>query len=140
MIEGQPVPLDGASAERISAFLLEPACEELTVPGQIVGSQTLILIRALRLEGWEAPWGALELRQPAPERMLATGPIIEIFGLTAAEARVAEALANGMTATDIALKLGKSLDTVRSHIKSLYTKIGVNSREALLSRLHTYGR
>ncbi len=60
-----------------------------------------------------------------------------LFGVTAAEARVALAVANAASAREIAETLGLSFHTVRHHIQSLIDKTGVKSKAeltALLSR------
>lgn len=49
-------------------------------------------------------------------------------GLTPAEARVAIALLEGDSAKDVANYLGVSFNTVRTQIKEIYAKLGVNSR------------
>jgi DNA-binding CsgD family transcriptional regulator len=60
------------------------------------------------------------------------------FKLTSGEERVLLQMLEGLTATEIAAKLTLSLETVRSHIRNLYTKIGVSSRERLFSELRAY--
>ena len=66
-------------------------------------------------------------------------PKIEaVFQLTRAETRVLLLLAEGHPAAEVARQLGVSTATTRSHIKSLYVKLNVKSREALLSRIRAY--
>lgn len=62
----------------------------------------------------------------------------EAFRLTSAEGRVLELLMGGKTAPPIASELGVSVETVRTHIRSLYTKLEVRSREALFMRLRPF--
>lgn len=57
------------------------------------------------------------------------------FGLTQAEARVAHLLAQGLVPKQIAAHCGTSPETVRTQIKSVYRKLDVHSRTALLSRV-----
>lgn len=64
-----------------------------------------------------------------PEAMLR-----ELFGLTAAEARVADRLMMGDSSERAAETLGVSITTVRWHLASLYRKTGTN-RQADLVRL-----
>ena len=61
-----------------------------------------------------------------------------VFGLTRAEARIVEALLHGQTVAMIAGTLTVSVNTVRHHIKKIYGKIEVRSREELLDRLSAY--
>ena len=57
------------------------------------------------------------------------------FGFTQTEARVACCLMGGHTAGETAEDLGVSLETVRTHIKRAYAKLGVSSREGFFHRL-----
>jgi DNA-binding CsgD family transcriptional regulator len=60
---------------------------------------------------------------------------LQQYGLTNTERKVISMLANGATATEIALTNGSSLLTVRTHIKRAYEKMQVNSREKMFARL-----
>lgn len=65
---------------------------------------------------------------------------LKAAGLTQAESRVAMTMARGGTASDAALELGVSRETIRTHLKSVYSKLGVHSRTQLseLLRHHLY--
>lgn len=60
--------------------------------------------------------------------------IMAVFGLTAAEARLAMALANGETVKSYARRIGRSVETVRDQLKTTMAKTGAN-RQAGLVRL-----
>src|SRR6185312_7681108 len=55
----------------------------------------------------------------------------EAFGLTASERDIAQALASGLTAEAVARTLRTSIKTVRTHIRHIYSKLGLSSREEL---------
>ena len=57
------------------------------------------------------------------------------FGLTATEARITAALAEGKSPDQIALDRGVSLQTVRSQMKAIYSQLGVGSQAELVSRV-----
>ena len=57
-------------------------------------------------------------------------------GLTAAEQRVADLVAEGRTNREIAASLFLSERTVASHLTHIYAKLGVRSRTELAHRLH----
>lgn len=61
-----------------------------------------------------------------------------VFGLTQAEHRIVLEMLGGKTVTTIAGEFGLSVGTVRTHVKRLYSKIEVASREELLGRLAPY--
>jgi DNA-binding CsgD family transcriptional regulator len=58
----------------------------------------------------------------------------KLFGFTKMEAQVAMLLADGLSIHEIADVLGSRLNTIRTHLRSIYIKTGVN-RQALVVRL-----
>lgn len=81
---------------------------------------------------------AITLRWPdhgAPVKLV---DLRQAFGLTEADRCVAERLMNGHTAEETAGELGVSLETIRTHIKRAYAKLGVCSREAFFTKLREF--
>jgi DNA-binding CsgD family transcriptional regulator len=60
---------------------------------------------------------------------------LEAFGATAREREVATLLARGLSRAEIAEALVLSPHTVEDHVKSLYEKLGVASRQELVARV-----
>ena len=60
---------------------------------------------------------------------------VRAFGLTAREAEVVRGVARGLDTASIAAELNLAPYTVQDHLKSVFTKTGVNSRRDLLPRL-----
>lgn len=60
-----------------------------------------------------------------------------MFGLTAAEAGIARDLAKGQSANDISAAIGITLNTTRTHIKSIFAKTGTNRQPELVALLST---
>ncbi|MCD2324435.1 LuxR C-terminal-related transcriptional regulator [Sphingomonas sp. IC-56] len=60
------------------------------------------------------------------------------FKLTGTEHQVVNHLLSGDTAEDITQKLNVSMATTRSHIRNIYRKLNVTSREALFKRLQPF--
>lgn len=54
------------------------------------------------------------------------------FGLSAAERAILPAFLNGAQIDDIAAQRGTTRETIRSQLKSIYSKVGVNSRAELI--------
>jgi DNA-binding CsgD family transcriptional regulator len=67
--------------------------------------------------------------------VLDPGQLIELFGLTRGEARVAAALFTEPSIAAIAEQLQLAPETVRSHLKRVMSKLGVNSQAHLIGFL-----
>jgi DNA-binding CsgD family transcriptional regulator len=61
-----------------------------------------------------------------------------LLGLTPSEARITKGLIDGRRADDLATDLSVSLETIRTHIRRIYLKVGVNSREQLIARVSAF--
>lgn len=61
-----------------------------------------------------------------------------VFGLTRSERRVVVDILGGHEAERIARMHGVSVETTRSHIRSIYQKLGVKSREGLFHRVQPF--
>lgn len=59
----------------------------------------------------------------------------QIYRLTSREVEVLRLLACGRDRMRVALELGISVDTVKTHIKHLYAKAGVRSKQDLIDIL-----
>lgn len=62
----------------------------------------------------------------------------KVFGLTRSEVQIVKRVVGGEKAQMIALEQGISLDTVRTHIRRVYGKLCVNSREELFSLISPF--
>lgn len=62
-------------------------------------------------------------------------PRVPVDQLSPRELLVAKLLANGLTQREVAEKLGRSLDTVRSHVRSAFIKLDIRSVVALAQHL-----
>jgi len=71
-------------------------------------------------------------RSASPE---ATAVRLETYGVTPREREIATCLAQGLTNPEIAAALVLSPYTVQDHIKSLFEKTGVSSRQELVARV-----
>jgi DNA-binding CsgD family transcriptional regulator len=60
--------------------------------------------------------------------------IVDAYGLTPAEARIALAASSGLTIPETAHRLGLSPNTVKTHLRKIFAKTGTN-RQAELARL-----
>jgi DNA-binding CsgD family transcriptional regulator len=70
-------------------------------------------------------------RKEAPQVSLLQG----LFDLSAAEAKLARGLAAGGSISELALQSGLSTETLRSHLKSVFAKTGINRQSDLVALL-----
>jgi DNA-binding CsgD family transcriptional regulator len=79
--------------------------------------------------------GLLLISDPGEERGLDTKTIQRMFQLTPSELRISAALAKGLNTQQIANEHGIGADTVRYHLKSIFSKTGTRHQAELVSLL-----
>jgi DNA-binding CsgD family transcriptional regulator len=78
------------------------------------------------------------VRDPLAPSAAAVGALCELFGLTDAEANLAQALQCGTTVTDYARIRGLSLNTVYTHLRRLREKTGSSRLPELIHKLNEF--
>ena len=97
-----------------------------------------LLLEVLPLNDEELPDGdgvrgsAVFVLDPHHSHVVSLAGLAKIFELTESEHQIASALANGATPGEIADRRGRSLETVRSQIKRVFSKTGTRSQLGLL--------
>ncbi|MGH6955674.1 MAG: helix-turn-helix transcriptional regulator [Caulobacteraceae bacterium] len=81
---------------------------------------------------------ALALRNLGAPVEIECSDLESMFGVTPGEHQVVVQLLKGYSSREIALQFGKSILTVRTHVKRAYGKIGVKTRGQLFARLLPY--
>jgi DNA-binding CsgD family transcriptional regulator len=74
---------------------------------------------------------------PLAWRGISVDVLVQLYGLTPAQADVARSLFTGQSVEETAAALGLSLNTVRTHLKSIFTRCNVQSQRELLHLLAT---
>lgn len=87
-----------------------------------------------RAEGEAIPAVAVFISDPSEQSDAPLQIITELFGFTPTEAQLSLLLANGLSLDEAAESLGVSRNTVRTHLRSVFSKTGV-TRQPLLVRL-----
>jgi DNA-binding CsgD family transcriptional regulator len=110
----------------------------ILLEGQPIGF--LCRPRSLRLTARQrgGPAGLLVVRMPGqqPLRDDQRTPLIELaYGLTRQEALVALKIADGMSPDTVAEALGVSINTIRTHLRRCYEKIGVEGQTEMVARI-----
>jgi LuxR family maltose regulon positive regulatory protein len=103
------------------------------------GAPVVALLRALGARA-DAPAHTRRLLAAAPPAAPTGAPPQALVDpLSAREIEVVRLLASDLDGPAIARTLVVSVNTVRTHTKSIYTKLGVNSRRAAVRRAHELG-
>ncbi|HEY1751764.1 MAG TPA: helix-turn-helix transcriptional regulator [Caulobacteraceae bacterium] len=102
------------------------------------GTGAALLVDAFALgEEAESPV-AVTLRDLGATVEIECADLESMFGVTPGEHQVIVQLLKGFSSREIALEFGKSILTVRTHVKRAYGKIGVKTRGQLFARLLPY--
>lgn len=99
--------------------------------------QLLVLPLPVRLQTfnrWARPLALALLQDPNQPQTVQQHLLQQLYGLTPAESRIAQALGQGDTLGQAAQRLGVSLGTVRTQVKAVFAKTGIH-RQADLVRL-----
>lgn len=133
---GAPRRLAPAIATRLATFDDErPHC---LAPGAI--PDWVIWAQAIHTEEDHPPGGptliglTLRRRGEPPE----LDALAETCRLTCAEVRIVAALMTGRDTATVARELGISIHTLRTHVRHVYRKLGVTTREGLFAGALTY--
>ena len=95
------------------------------------------VLAASPLIGGDEDQVAVVIEPATGERLL--GMLLEAYGLTSREREVCREVIAGRSTAEIAARLFISINTVQDHLKSVFAKVGVRSRGALVARLRPEG-
>ena len=96
-----------------------------------------VLVSPIMVEDGQAHSAAfiVVIFAPAEQRAITHEVLLEIYGLTRAQADVARQLYAGLSVEETAAELKLSLNTVRTHLKQIFSKCSVQSQAELLHTL-----
>ncbi|OCC23486.1 hypothetical protein MB02_12480 [Croceicoccus estronivorus] len=145
---GQSVVVDGSARNRkfraMAKAMADKRSEQRIVMGieRPSGRRELALVmKPVTLPDFmqtgQAPAVALFLTDPSRQRMVRPDVVRKIFALTPTEAAIAAALANGLSVVDTAAMLSIARSTVRAHLRSIFSKLGLNRQSQLIHLIHT---
>lgn len=103
--------------------------------GRNTGRQWVAVSRRFGGDGSSESLIMLSLRTLTRSEPMLGREVMWIFGLTAAEARVAVQLAGGYSLAEIAETNGVNISTLRAQLRSVYAKTGTNKQAELVSRI-----
>jgi DNA-binding CsgD family transcriptional regulator len=102
-----------------------------------VHGDLVVTVRPLAIDAIHYGTGALALvlSRPASDTVSDPDTIRDLLGLTAAEARLVAALAEGGGLVDAARRLGIAHNTAKAQLQSVFAKTGVNRQAQLVALL-----
>ncbi|MEU8470132.1 LuxR C-terminal-related transcriptional regulator [Streptomyces sp. NPDC029006] len=133
---------DTATARKqLAHALLEARRERLRRPFLDAGPGIRRLLDSPSLQGlaagWLTPAGSGPRDGPGPD---AYAPSLVVEELSGREREVVGGLADMMSTEEIAARLYVSVNTVKTHLKSVYRKLGVNGRADAVRRAREHGQ
>lgn len=87
----------------------------------------------------DLPYACVLAVDPEKELDAAKRKLSIIFGLTAAEATLAVLLSRGKSLAAAATEMGVSMNTIRTHLKRIFSKTDTNRQGELVAMLNTFG-
>lgn len=128
----------------IRAALQGTPASMMSAPRRSDGRQVVMLASSVRGKdvgrfsdlGMADAAALLFIVDPADRAATSSAWLMEAYGLTPAEARVALAVAEGSAIAETADRLGLSANTIKTHLRGVFAKTGVR-RQAELTRLVT---
>ena len=92
----------------------------------------LLVMRPPALDGGIRIGLRILLRDPSAPAVHSRGALMDLYGLTEAEAAVTLQLANGDAPEDVEEQLSIRHNTMRAHLRAIYAKLGVGSHAELI--------
>jgi len=92
-----------------------------------------LVVHASRLEGAAGSQTAIVIEPAAPSEL--TSIILDAYGLTPAQSRVAALVLQGRSTRQIVNELAISANTVQEHLRAVFDRFGIGSRRELVAAL-----
>ena len=124
--------LDDVRAERLRTAVQRETEPDPLLNAWVEHAQTVVCGAEVDLTSMRGPDGGAWLARLAPLTVPTRAPRAV---LTSAQWMVASYVADGMSTPEVARRLGKSVETVRTQLKTVFTRLGVRNRLELLRRL-----
>ncbi|MEE4186585.1 MAG: LuxR C-terminal-related transcriptional regulator [Gammaproteobacteria bacterium] len=151
LIDGKLTLRDGASQnelvaaletiERLPVAALETFRWRKNLTGRSGPDSYLAVTRGFEFDQWRresTPYSRVAVMVVQNQTLVEpvdAAHVEEFFNLTPAQARVVVALAQGESAETAAASLNISVNTVRSHLRSIYAKLEVSNKAQMLHRV-----
>lgn len=102
------------------------------------GAKGYFLVDVRRVSHARRDLFALSMTATADDTRFLWADISRILGLTRSETEIVKRLIEGGRVQDVAASLGVRVETARSHLRNVYAKLGISSREELFAAVLPY--
>ena len=100
-----------------------------------------LVVKPIAIPGFmqtgSSPAVAIFVTDPDRQVRITSEAIADLFDLTRMEAEISACFSNGLSLSQTAKALGIAENTVRAHLRSVFTKIGVTRQSQLVHKIHT---
>jgi DNA-binding CsgD family transcriptional regulator len=117
---------------RDAGWQISRSCIRLSCDDHVICTATKLS------EGNEPSLTGLTLRRARNIMAVDTKVLETVFELTTAERKVLEIMFSGHVAEEIGSRLDLTVGTIRTHLRNIYEKVDVSSREAMFCKLLPY--
>ena len=124
---------DGSSQIKLRCLLQEARHEPASTCIEQTGHNGWLVLRCVSVENSANSMFCLAISRAGDGEVWRFDHLAECFGLTPAEHRVLQDLLAGYEAESLSSRHAVSIETTRSHIKNIYAKVGVKTREGLFA-------
>jgi DNA-binding CsgD family transcriptional regulator len=129
---------DGAAQAKLKSLLQDARHGRASICIEQINHEGWLVLRCVGVESDAMPMFCITVSRAGDGGVWKFDHLDECFELTRAEHRVVQDLLAGYEAEALSTRHGVSIETTRTHIKSIYGKIGVKTREALFARLRGF--
>jgi len=130
--------IDGSSQAKLRCLLQEARHKPTSTCIEQTGNEGWLVLRCVGVTSSADLMFCLAISRAGDGEVWRFDHLDECFGLTPAEHRVLQDLLAGYEAEALSTRLAVSMETTRTHIKSIYAKVGVNTREGLFARVRGF--
>jgi DNA-binding CsgD family transcriptional regulator len=135
-VHGRSIKLKSPGLNRHFADFIRSSGSEVTTLCLALSDSDYVLCTATNLiDDSQRRRTGVTLRRASETISVGAANLQAAFGFTPGERQVVERLFAGQTAEQTGDRLRLSVGTIRAHIRNIYEKLGVSSREALFSKL-----
>lgn len=135
---GVLIATDRAAQPKLKSLLQKSRSEPTSICMAQTNHEGWLILRSVSVESSGKRLFCLSICRAGDGDVWRFDHLAETFDLTRAESRVLSDLLAGHDAEALSVKRGVSIETTRTHIKNIYAKVGVKSREGLFARLQGF--